>query len=108
MSLMLVYTTVSTAQDARRLADALVSEGLCACAQSNAIHSTYVWEDALTHDYEHRVLFKTHSSRHDALVARLKALHPYTLPAIYSVRADHVDVRFQQWVESDSHRHTLG
>jgi periplasmic divalent cation tolerance protein len=101
MSLMLVYTTVSTAQDARRLADVLVGEGLCACAQSNAIHSTYVWEGALAHDYEHRVLFKTHRALHDDLVARLRELHPYTLPAIYSLQADHVDAKFQQWVESD-------
>lgn len=103
MSLMLVYTTVSSAQDARRLANLLVGEGLCACAQSNAIHSTYVWDGALQQDYEHRLLFKTHVNAHDALVARLKALHPYELPAIYSLKADQVDAEFERWVAACGH-----
>lgn len=102
MSLMLVFTTVATAMDAQQLADTLVREGLCACAQTTAIQSTYVWGGVVQQEPEYRLLLKTHESRHDALVARLQEIHPYELPAIYAIETHRVDPAFLDWVAVQS------
>jgi uncharacterized protein involved in tolerance to divalent cations len=54
-----VTTTVGTAEDARRLAQAVLVQRLAACVQIEAITSHYRWEGALHEDGEWRLVCKT-------------------------------------------------
>ena len=84
--LVLVLTTLPADHDARSLASTLVEERLAACATIlGEVHSVYRWEGKVTSDRERQLLIKTAASRAPALVARIKALHPYTLPEIIVV-----------------------
>ena len=98
MPFLLVFTTVGREADAQRLAQALVGEGLCACAQIEAIHSVYRWQGELVQEPEWRLLLKTTAERYAPVEARLRALHPYALPAIYSLRPEQAWPAFAQWV----------
>ena len=59
--------------------------GLAACAQISAIDSYYVWEGAVSHDAEFRILFKVAASSYDAAEQAIRALHSYELPAIHAI-----------------------
>lgn len=102
MSLLLILTTVATEAEARQIARTLVQEGLCACAQIDAMTSVYRWDGQLCEEPEWRLLLKTADDRAEALQSRLLALHPYALPAIYTLRPDTVSPPFAQWVQAQT------
>ena len=98
MPFLLVLTTVGDASSAQRLARTLVEEGLCACAQIERIDSVYRWQGQVVQAPEWRVLFKTGADGYSQVEQRLRALHPYELPAIYSLRPEQALPAFADWV----------
>ncbi len=98
MPFLLVITTVGTAEDAQRLARQLVQEGLCTCAQIERIDSVYRWQGEVVQEPEWRILFKTGADRYPQVEQRLRALHRYELPAIYSLRPEQALPAFADWV----------
>ena len=98
MPFLLILTTVGQADDAQRLARTLVEEGLCACAQIERIDSVYRWKGEVVQEPEWRILFKTASDRYSQVEKRLRELHPYELPAIYSLRPEQALPAFADWV----------
>lgn len=95
-----VVTTVGTRADAERLARSLVERRLAACAQIEPIDSFYVWDGALQHDPEFRVLFKTTRGRYDAVEAAIRERHPYELPAIHALAFERAYAPYAAWIES--------
>jgi periplasmic divalent cation tolerance protein len=93
-----VLTTVATAEDARRIARALVERRLVACAQISKIESVYLWDNQLQEEGEYRLMLKTVASRYSAVEEALRELHPYTLPAIYALALERVHGPYADWV----------
>ena len=63
-------------------AQGIIEGRLAACVQITPIESVYVWQGAVQQAGEFRLLFKTTSQAHAALVRLIAALHPYDLPAV--------------------------
>ena len=102
MKLLAVYTTVASAEAARRIARELVERKLAACAQISAIESFYAWQGAVAHDPEFRILLKTTEERYPAVEEALRALHDYELPAIHAVALEHVFEPYARWIEEST------
>ena len=100
MPFLLVITTVGTDDDAQRLAHSLVQEGLCACAQIERIDSIYRWQGEVVQEPEWRIVFKTAADRYAQVEQRLREMHPYELPAIYSLAPQQALPAFAQWVQN--------
>ena len=98
MKLLAVFTTVSTRDEARRMAASLVERQLAACAQISEIESFYCWQGKVQHDPECRLMLKTTAERYPALEAAIRAMHAYELPAIYAVAAEQAFEPYAQWV----------
>lgn len=96
--LLLVFTTVASRDEARRLAHALVQRRLVACAQISEIESVYEWQGAVAQEPEWRLLLKTEASRYPALEAAIRELHSYELPAIVAVPVSAALPAFAGWV----------
>ena len=61
----------------------LVAEGLCASAHNFApVRSIYRWQGEVHERTEGRASLHTKASLVDAIVARVKAAHPYVVPGI--------------------------
>jgi periplasmic divalent cation tolerance protein len=85
----LVWSTFANQTDAERAADALLTEGLIACANIfPAVRSIYRWNGERGEGTEVGALFKTDARLLDQAVARLTAIHPYDTPAVIGWRAD--------------------
>ncbi|MBL8350351.1 MAG: divalent-cation tolerance protein CutA [Burkholderiaceae bacterium] len=98
MDLLAVYTTVGSREAALKLAQAAVEGRLAACVQITPIESVYAWQGALQQEAEFRLLFKTTQRAHDALVQAIRALHPYQLPALYTLPVAACTDEYRAWV----------
>ena len=103
-SLRLIYTTWPDADSARAAAAAVVTEGLCACANIlPGMTSVYRWQGEIETARECVAVFKTSQSAAKALVIRLTELHPYDEPALIGlpVDADSSAPGFLAWVANE-------
>ena len=97
-SLILVITTVSSQEQARRIASDLVEQQLVACAQIAPVESIYRWKDQLQHETEWRLMLKTTTSCYKSVESTLIKVHPYELPAIYAVPVCNALDIYASWV----------
>lgn len=99
--LLAVFTTVATREQADALARAAVEQGLAACVQVEAIHSTYRWQGEVVSEPELRLMFKTDAARYAALEALLRERHPYELPAIFTLPVAQASADYAAWVSAE-------
>ena len=96
-----VYVTAADAEEARRIGRALVEEGLAACVNVLPGHTAiYRWEGRIEEAAESAFVAKTTAARFEALRARIRALHSYTLPTILALTAAAGDAAFLDWVRA--------
>ncbi len=100
MSIIAIYTTTSTAAEARHIAQTLVERQLVACAQINSIESFYRWNEAVQHEPEFRLMLKTTAAQYQAVETAIRELHSYELPAIYAVALEQVYAPYAAWIAS--------
>lgn len=82
----IVMTTAPDQAAARKLADALVEEGLAACVNVlPAMESIYRWQGRINRDSEHLLLIKSAQQKYSQIQQRILDLHPYELPEIIAV-----------------------
>jgi periplasmic divalent cation tolerance protein len=80
-SAVVVLSTAGSAEEAERIATALVEERLAGCVNLVApITSIYRWQGAIERGSEVLLLIKTRRAAATKLVARLRALHSYDVP----------------------------
>jgi periplasmic divalent cation tolerance protein len=96
-----VTTTVATADDARRLAQAVLQQRLAACVQVEPITSHYRWQGALHEESELRLVCKTQPQAVPALLALLRAQHPYQVPQLL-VQPLRATADYADWVRQET------
>ena len=80
-----LLTTVSSREEAQNIAHLLIDEKLAACVQLLPIESFYVWEGKTQNSAEILLLVKTRTALFDKAIARIKAVHSYTVPEIVAM-----------------------
>ncbi|HXQ22576.1 MAG TPA: divalent-cation tolerance protein CutA [Candidatus Acidoferrales bacterium] len=81
-----VLVTAAAAEEAERIATALVTERLAACVNIvGPIRSIYRWNDQVQHDAELLLIIKTRAALFAALDVRVRALHSYATPEIIAL-----------------------
>jgi periplasmic divalent cation tolerance protein len=98
MKLLAVCTTVGQPEDARRIATAAIERALAACVHIDAIESVYRWQGALQHESEQRLMSKTTEAAAPALRALILEMHPYELPAPYTLEVSEASPACAEWV----------
>ena len=96
---LLCLTTCPDEPSARRIADALVEEGLAACVNRvPGLESTYRWKGEVCREPEQLLVIKTVRARFEAMKQRLLALHPYELPELIAVEVAAGHAGYLDWV----------
>lgn len=82
-TIMILYTTIGTIEEAEKLAEIALSHKLAACVNilSNG-QSIYLWEGKIEKNNECYLIFKTDANHIDNLETLLLKHHPYKVPAI--------------------------
>lgn len=86
MEPLVVLVTASSADEAARLAHALVDEKLAACVNViEGLRSIYRWQGQVEDAAEVLLVIKTGRHLLNALVERVRALHSYTMPEVIAL-----------------------
>ena len=97
--LALVWCPCENREEARRLAHALVSENLVACANIiGPVLSVFAWEGAVEESEEYGLLCKTSAEQVAAAIARLNDLHSYDTPVIVGWTTDQTTPQTLAWL----------
>ena len=93
-------STVGSAEDADRLARALVERRLAACVNVvPGVVSHYRWKGELQRDEERLLVIKTRAERIDALRDALRELHPYELPELVAFEISAGSPEYLKWLD---------
>lgn len=81
--LRIILTTVDSPENAHNMASILVQERMAACVSIfPRIDSVYRWNDQIQQAQEAQLIIKTAADMTEALIQRIRELHPYELPEI--------------------------
>jgi len=95
----MVYLTAAHEEEAHCIAKVLVEERLAACVNIlGRIESVYHWEGEVQFSAETVFLAKTTEACFDALAARVRELHSYTLPCIVALPLARGEPAFLGWI----------
>ena len=97
-----VYVTAPSTEEARSLARALVDERLAACVNLLPVQSIYRWQGQVEDAAETLLVIKTRQARLDALAARVRALHSYTVPEIIALPVVGGSPPDLQWIADET------
>ncbi|MBC7104475.1 MAG: divalent-cation tolerance protein CutA [Firmicutes bacterium] len=99
----LIYITAQDREQALELARALVAERLVACANVvPQIFSFYWWEGRLCEEQEALILAKTTAEKCQEVVARVRELHTYQVPAVLCLPVAGGNADFLEWVRTET------
>lgn len=96
----LAVVTVPSPADGERIGRALVEERLAACVNViPGLRSVYRWQGAVESADEALLLIKTTAAAFERLAARVKALHPYTLPEVVALPLSAGLAGYLAWID---------
>jgi uncharacterized protein involved in tolerance to divalent cations len=96
---LIVFTTTPDADEAERLAEAIVNERLAGCVQiMPKMTSVYYWEGGVQKEPEHLLLIKTTEAKFGALKTYILENHSYDVPEIVAFSSVHVSESYDGWL----------
>jgi periplasmic divalent cation tolerance protein len=100
VSVVSVYAVFADGGEAERIGRLVVEERLAACINILApCRSIYRWKGKIEEAVEVPAIFKTESTKADALIERIAALHSYDVPCITATPIDRLLLSYAKWVE---------
>jgi periplasmic divalent cation tolerance protein len=98
-----LFVTVPNDETATRIAHALVGEHLAACVNRvPGVTSTYFWEGKVCVDAELLLVIKTRRALFEGVRARVRELHPYTVPEIIALPIVAGDAAYLAWLDAST------
>jgi periplasmic divalent cation tolerance protein len=98
----IVLTTAGSADEARKLADALVDRRLAACVNIvPQIESVYRWQGKVERAAECLLIIKTQASAFEGVRATIEALHSYELPECIMLEVSDGDQEYLEWIAAN-------
>lgn len=100
---MLVYVTAPSLEAGERVASTLVEERLAACVNVvEGVTSYYWWEGEVQREREVLLLVKTQAGCLDRLVARVRELSGYEVPATSALPVVGGNADYLRWVVQET------
>jgi len=76
----------------------LLKEKLVACVNIIGSSSLYVWKGKMADEKEFILICKTTDKLREKVEKRVRAIHPYELPAIMFIGVSGVNAEYSKWV----------
>jgi periplasmic divalent cation tolerance protein len=97
------YCTFPNEATAEQICEALVLENLIACANIfGPVKSIYRWGGKLNKEQEWVAIIKTSALKQVALKERIRAIHPYTNPALVFWQIEDGLPDFLKWIYAET------
>jgi len=103
MTNILLYVTCASEEEAVKIGTALVEERLCACANVlGRMTSIFQWEGKVQNAQEVALILKSRAGLADAVTARVKELHSYSVPCVVALPIEGGNPAFLKWIEEET------
>lgn len=105
MAQSILYVTCASENEAIKIGETLVGEKLAACANVlGRTTSIFRWEGKVQRENEVALILKTRTELVDAVTARVKALHSYTVPCVAAISIEGGNADFLNWIDTETAR----
>ena len=99
MKYVLVFITVGTSKEGRKIGKNLISKKLAACVnQIPGVTSTYWWKGKIEQARENLLIVKTSGLKLKGLIAEVKKIHSYTVPEIIALPIAKGNRDYLKWI----------
>ena len=103
MTAQLVYITMGSLEEARRIGRVLVEERLAAAVNIiTGVTSIYRWQGAIHEADEVVVVAKTRQERLGALTARVREMHAYECPGVVAIPVAGGSEPYLRWIAAET------
>lgn len=103
MSVVFIYVTAASHDEALAIGRALVEERLAACANVlGGMTSVYRWQGKLQSETEAALVLKTQASLAEAVTDRVRALHSYECPCVVVLPVVGGNPAFLDWIAQET------
>ncbi|WP_281950970.1 divalent-cation tolerance protein CutA [Nitrosophilus kaiyonis] len=100
MSYILVLSTASNKEEAKKIANILVKEKLAACVNIiDNIFSVYEWKNEICEDNEVLMIIKTKKDKFENLSKKIKEIHSYEVPEIIALDITEGSKEYLNWID---------
>ena len=97
-----ILTTAGSQDEAKRLAEMLVTRQLAACVQVVSIASCYRWKGQVTREPEHLLLIKTAAHLYAQVEAAIVENHSYEVPEVIQLPVEQGLDRYLGWIAENT------
>ena len=98
----LVMVTVSSQEEGKKIAMALLTQKLAACINMTPVDSFYIWSEEINCDREWQLLIKTRSNLFSKLAAEIQLLHSYDVPEIIALPTLAGSSAYLNWIADNT------
>ncbi len=99
MGHLVVFITTASAEEGARLGRALLDERLAACVNAVPVQSAYWWRGQVEEAGETLLIVKTVDRHLEAVCARVRALHSYSVPEVIALPIAGGNADYLRWIE---------
>ncbi|MBY8981957.1 MAG: divalent-cation tolerance protein CutA [Candidatus Lokiarchaeota archaeon] len=94
------FSTVSSEEEAKKIATYLVENKVVACVNIiNNIASIYTWEGKMEQSKEHLLIIKTSEEKSDELIHTIESLHSYDTPECIGIKIEKGSQKYLKWIK---------
>mgnify|MGYP006284121477 FL=1 len=94
-----IYCTVSSKEEGKKVSDALVQKDLAACVNMvGPVRSLYKWEGKTCDDEEYLLIIKSRRSLFDTIRDEIRSVHSYDVPEIIGIPIITGDEQYVEWM----------
>ena len=103
MAEIVVLITAGSEDEARNISRILVGDKLAACVNIvPKVFSLFQWEGKVTEEHECLLIVKSVTEMFDSLVAKVKAVHSYSVPEIIALPIVKGSAEYLTWIREST------
>ncbi len=101
MSYATYFLTCADNEEAKKIAEQLLSKRLVACAKYTSVASSYWWEGKIEHADEELLILESTAEKFDVIDAEVKKLHSYDQYVLTMQKVDRTNPPTLEWLNKE-------
>ena len=102
MKAVIVQTTTSNEEEAKKIAKILIQDKLAACVQLKDIESLYNWDGKLCCERETLLSIKTKKELFSKVKSKILELHSYDIPEIIELDISNISENYLKFIKENT------
>lgn len=102
MKAVIVQTTISNEEEAKKIAKILIQDKLAACVQLKNIESLYNWDGKLCCERETLLSIKTKKELFSKVKSKILELHSYDTPEIIELDISNISEDYLKFIKENT------